>query len=311
MEPGNSLLERYHHCPSSRLLGDALRLPIEQAVSEHYQIKWQVKEFFDMHDFASHPSAVLSDGNLSVFIKLSEAKHGVDQFEAEMAGLKLLGERAGVLTPALVALISVPAGVILVIEAVEAVERTAREWREMGRTLARIHQVNGSFFGSERQGYFGPLFQDNRPLLSWIDFFLERRLWPRLTGAIDSGCLPSTIIHRVESLIARLPGLEIPEARPVLLHGDAQQNNFISTANGTMVIDPAVYYGHPEVDLALVDYFQPVPEDVFDGYSEIMPIDPGFRERRDLWRIPAYLAAVQVEGAGHLFRLEKALDQYL
>ncbi len=65
-------------------------------------------------------------------------------------------------------------------------------------------------------------------------------------------------------------------------HGDAQQNNFISTDRGAVVIDPAVYYGNPEMDLAYVDYFQAVPDDVLDGYRDELPIDAGFRERRDL-----------------------------
>jgi protein-ribulosamine 3-kinase len=66
-----------------------------------------------------------------------------------------------------------------------------------------------------------------------------------------------------------------------------------------VIIDPAVYYGHPEMELAYIDYFQPVPRDVFDGYQEQLP---GFWDRRHLWRLWGYLAAVTVEGAGHLSR---------
>jgi fructosamine-3-kinase len=187
------------------------------------------------------------------------------------------------------------------------VERTAPQWREIGRTLARIHQTRGQQFGLEQQGYFGPLYQDNRPTSDWLTFYAERRLWPRLMGAVDSGHLPTDVIRRVEKLIRRLPGMDIPETPPCLLHGDAQQNNFISTAQGAVVIDPAVYYGNPEMDLAYVDYFQPVPEDVFLGYQEILPIDAGFPGRRDLWRIAAYLAVVEVEGPVHLYRLLNAL----
>ena len=75
---------------------------------------------------------------------------------------------------------------------------------------------------------------------------------------------------------ARLPGLDIPPCVPTLLHGDAQKNNYISTAAGAVVIDPAVYYGSPEMDLAYLDVFEPVPEEVFLGYREELPIDPGF-----------------------------------
>jgi protein-ribulosamine 3-kinase len=144
-----------------------------------------------------------------------------------------------------------------------------------------------------------------------MTFYREHRLWPRLRLAIDSGNLPSSVASQVEKLIARLPELCGPEIMPALLHGDAQQNNFISTAEGTFVIDPAVYYGNPEIDLALIDSFQPVPDDVLNGYREEMPIDPGFFERRDLWRVSIYLAAVTVEGPMRLYRLTSALQRYL
>ena len=81
-----------------------------------------------------------------------------------------------------------------------------------------------------------------------------------------------------------------------LLHGDAQQHNFVSTDAGAVVIDVAPYFGHPELDLALVDYFDPVPDDVFDAYRDIAPIDPGFAQRRELWRLFGYLAVVTVDG---------------
>jgi fructosamine-3-kinase len=98
---------------------------------------------------------------------------------------------------------------------------------------------------------------------------------------------------------------------PALLHGDAQQNNFISTEGEAVVIDPAVYYGHPEIDLAYIDFFEPVPEDVFIGYREEMPIDSGFRERRDLWRLYGHLAMVEVDGPRHLHKIISAIQKYL
>jgi fructosamine-3-kinase len=72
---------------------------------------------------------------------------------------------------------------------------------------------------------------------------------------------------------------------PSLVHGDAQQNNFISTEEGPVVIDPAVYYGNPELDLASVDCSQPVADDVLNSCRDERPTDPGFWERRDLWRV--------------------------
>jgi protein-ribulosamine 3-kinase len=264
-----------------------------------------------MTEFACHPAAILSDGSFPVFAKLSEAANGFEQFEIELAGLRLLSQRAGVLTPTPIGILPVEGGSILVLEAVRVIERTACHWRQIGRTLARIHKVKGDRFGLETNGYFGPLPQDNRPVGDWPAFYAERRLWPGLRMAADSGHLPRDLRRQVEGVIARLPGLCGPEVVPTLLHGDAQQNNFLSTEAGAVVIDPAVYYGHPEMDLAWVDGFQEVPAEVFEGYREEGAMDPGFWERRDLWRIWGYLAGVAVEGAGYLGALREAVRKYL
>lgn len=125
------------------------------------------------------------------------------------------------------------------------------------------------------------------------------------------GHLPLDLVPRVEKLGSRLPWLCGPQVKPALLHGDAHQNNFLSTAAGPVMIDPAVHYGHPEIDLAYVDFFAPVPEELFQGYREMAPLDPGFVQRRDLWRIPGWLGMVQVDGPQHLAQLTAALRSYV
>jgi hypothetical protein len=41
------------------------------------------------------------------------------------------------------------------------------------------------------------------------------------------------------------------------------------------------------------------------------PLDPGFDQRRDLWRIPGWLGMVEVDGPQHLDRLIDALRNYV
>jgi protein-ribulosamine 3-kinase len=284
---------------------------VEQIVSERTGKRWTINDTRDLAEFACHPAAILSDGFYSVFVKFSEAANGMEQFEIELAGLRFLSERSGVLIPTPIGIVSVTGGSILVLEAVQAVERTPLHWRQIGQALACIHKNKWDRFGLESHGYFGPLYQDNTPMSDWAAFYAERRLRPGMRLAMDSGNLPSNLIPKLEKLISRLPDLCGPDVVPSLLHGDAQQNNFISTGKGAVVIDPAIYFGHPEMDLAYIDYFQPVPDDVFDGYRDELSIDPGFWERRYLWRIWGYLAAVTVEGASYLSQLTEAIQRYV
>ncbi|WP_158502434.1 fructosamine kinase family protein [Vitiosangium sp. GDMCC 1.1324] len=271
---------------------------------------WRVLGARDRSDAASHPAAILSDDTFSIFVKLGAGDLARDQFHRELAGLRTLTERAGVLTPTGLGIVQVGDEALLVLEAVEVVERTPEHWRRMGRALAHLHGVKGERFGFETHAYWGSLFQDNTPLAEWVDFFRERRLMPRLRAAVASGNLPLEVAARVERLGDRLPELCGPPVMPALLHGDAHQNNFLSTPAGPVLLDPAVYYGHPELELAYIDFFAPVPEEFFRSYRELAPVDPGFAERRELWRIPAWLAMVEVDGAQHVDALTKALRAY-
>jgi protein-ribulosamine 3-kinase len=300
---------------------DPIRRAIQAILSAHLHRPWNLRDLRDLADLASHPAAILSDvshrsrrgGSYPVFVKFSPAPDGLDQFEAELRGLTLLHDRAGALTPIPIGVFPVEGGHLLLMEAVEAVaERTPLHWHQIGQTLARIHQVKGAAFGLDTHGYFGPLPQDNTPAPDWPAFYAGRRLAPGLKLALDSGNLPLEAARKVERLIARLPRLCSPAVTPALIHGDAQQNNFISTAAGAVVIDPAVYYGHPEMDLAFVDYFAPVPmQHVLDGYREVGQVDSGFPERRELWRVWGWLACVTVGGEGYVNKLLGAVEKYL
>ena len=289
------------------LFADPLRGVIEQRVSTYLGRVWRVTRTLSRSGSASHPAAILSDGICSVFVKLGEGPAVRDQLDRESAGLRYLAERSGVLTPTVIATAEVEGTALLIMEAAAAVERGARQWRQMGRSLARIHSVKGERFGFETHCYWGDLYQDNSPSDDWAEFYWEHRIAPRLKATVDSGRLPVELAHEVERLRSRLPSLCGNEVTPSLLHGDAHQNNFLSTERGPVLIDPAVYYGHREVDLAYLDFFAPVSEQLFEGYQELAAIDSGFADRRELWLIPARLAMIEAGDAGQVPRLAAAL----
>jgi fructosamine-3-kinase len=304
------------------LLEPGVKNAIEGAASRHLGRRWVVQEFTDLNDRASHPCGVLHGELFSVFAKLDRDDNAEMKFTAELNGLTFLQDRAriAVPTPVGTGLLPLEDGFLLLTEALSERrprDRTREDWRAIGHTLAALHQVQGEQFGLEAvNGFFGALPQDNTPVPSnrWVDFYSERRVLPLLKSAADAGHLPKELARGLEHLVDRLPGLCGPDPRPTLLHGDAQQHNFISTDAGAVVADTTPYFGHPEIDLMLVDYFQPVPQDVFDAYGELASIDPDFAHRRDLWCIFVDLACIAVEadqfGHSALDRLARTVQAY-
>ena len=304
------------------ILDPRVQAAVEDAAARHRGRPWAATGFTDLNDRASHACGILHGEPFSVFVKLGVDREAHERFDAELRGLALLHERAGIATPTPIGtgLAVVEHGCILVTEALaerRSEHRTREDWRAIGRTLAVLHRVHDARFGlDDLDGFFGPLRQDNTPVGSdrWADFWAERRLLPALHAAVGSGRLPVDLAADVERLVGRLPSLCGPEPRPTLLHGDAQQNNFVSTDAGAVAADVAPYFGHPEIDLALVDYFHPVPDDVLHAYREVAPLDARFAERRDLWRVPVDLACVTVDAVEFapraLVRLAETVRRY-
>jgi fructosamine-3-kinase len=269
---------------SALLRADVIAV-VREAASEHLGGPWEWQDFVDLSDRASHSCGVFRGNRLSVFAKISTEPRGMELFEAELKGLALLRTAAAVktATPVGPGMFVVEDGVSLFLtEGLSGRHgslRTSHDWRAMGQVLSTLHRTRGDHFGlDDFDGFFGPLPQDNRPTRSvrWADFYGERRLGPRLRDAVDSGHLPRTLADGVERILGRLHELTGPEPQPSLLHGDPQQNNMVSTGAGAVLVDAAPYFGHPEADLALVNYFEPVSGALFDGYREEMPIDSGF-----------------------------------
>ena len=294
---------------------------VDRTVSEHLGRRWVRYGFVDLNDRASHPCGIHRGDGFDVFVKHSASRDGAEQFDLECRGLRFLEWHGGARIPVPVGtgVVTAGDGALLLLEAAPEVspsDRSPADWRAIGTALAEMHSHTGATFGlAGLDGFFGPLRQDNRPVASnrWLDFFRERRLEPFRALAAASGHLPAELHAPLDALTDRLPGLVGPEPIPTLLHGDAQQNNFLTSPAGqAVVIDASPFYGHPENDLAMLDIFAPVPDDVFDAYRERHPLDAGFAGRRELWRVPVYLAAIAVSGAtpfGRSFipRLENAL----
>lgn len=289
-------------------------------MSAHLGAPWRVDSWTDLGDRSSHPAALLHGPGMSVFAKLASRADSARQLRAELRGLEVIRQRSGARVPVPIGSgyleLEDGAALMLSVAVPETLpgDRTEADWRSIGETLALVHSERSDQFGMTSPTWFGSVPQTNDPTSSWVTFYAEQRLVPSLALARDSGNITKEVTARVERLIRRLPDLAGSEPVPSLLHGDAQHHNFISTPTGALIIDPCPFYGHPELDLALLDYFVPASPETFAGYAEILPIGADFGERRELWRLFAYLIIIAIDksGFGRTFhqRLEDALDSY-
>jgi fructosamine-3-kinase len=178
--------------------------------------------------------------------------------------------------------------------------------------LAELHALRAARFGLERDTLIGGLPQPNPWTASWLAFFREQRLLYMAGEAFRVGRLPADFLSRIERFAGQLERwLDEPE-HPSLLHGDVWTTNVLAQAGRiTGFVDPAIYYGHPEIELAFITLFATFGRPFFDRYHEIRPIPPGFFEaRRDIYNLYPLLVHVRLFGGGYVASVDQILRRF-
>lgn len=167
--------------------------------------------------------------------------------------------------------------------------------------LSALHGVRGAAFGLERSTLIGGLHQPNKSHEGWIDFFRDERLLYMAREAAREGRLDGGLLGRFERFAADLERYLIEPEGPALLHGDVWTTNVLASGGRiTGFIDPAIYYGHPEIELAFTTLFGTFGDTFYRAYAEHSPIAPGFFEvRRDIYNLYPLLVHVRLFGGGY------------
>jgi len=226
---------------------------------------------------------------------------------AEARGLAWLAQPAAIRVPE----VKQVSERLLVLEWIEPGQPSRATDEALGRGLAALHRAGPASFGLESGNFIGRLPQANAAGESWADFYATRRLEPLLARAREHGLVSREMDRLASLLLARLPEIVGPDEPPARLHGDLWGGNWICAENGDPVlIDPAVYGGHREIDLAMMRLFGGFGDRVFAAYRESHPLAAGADERVPLYQLYPLLVHLNLFGASYADRVEHAMRVY-
>lgn len=246
----------------------------------------------------------LQDGRV-VFAK-SNSDAPATMFEAEARGLAWLGQANALRVPTVIA----HTKDVLVLEHIQRGPRRPDFDERFGRGLAMLHRAGADVFGLDHDNFIGRLPQANAPLApaTWANFYRVRRLQPQLQLAIDEGQATPTMRRGFDRLLERLEDIVGPPEPPARLHGDLWGGNAMVDDRGMpCLIDPAVYGGHREVDLAMMRLFGGFSPRVFSAYHEAFPLAQGHEDRVPLYQLYYLLVHVNLFGGSYVASVEQAL----
>jgi len=174
-------------------------------------------------------------------------------------------------------------------------------WNDIGRAIRQLHARTGERYGWLVDYRLGTVEMDNRQTSDWPAFWGEQRLMA------TARVLDRPWRERVDAFTARIGEL-LPQSPPAAhLHGDLWTGNIlVSEGKLAALIDPACYYGHSEVDLAMLTLFAEPPAEFWDSYGDP---EPGWEERRAVYQLFPALVHLRLFGASYANMVDRLLSR--
>ena len=246
----------------------------------------------------------------SYFLKLNSAPDALPMFRTETYGLECIAKTNTIKTPKVIAFDNFEGSAFILMEFIKSKSPTSENFKVLGEQLAALHQCTSDCFGLDQDNFIGKLHQSNTQHNTWVDFYIYQRLLPQLHVAKNKGLLNSKEIPTTSELKAALDGL-FKNVKPSLLHGDLWSGNYLISTDGTpYVIDPAVYYGHHEVDIAMSKLFGGFGDTFYDAYSDIMPFTEATTTRIDMYQLYYLLVHLNMFGSSYYSSVRSILKRY-
>jgi fructosamine-3-kinase len=248
----------------------------------------------------------------SVFLK-TNGRAPLTMFGAEARGLEFLRQARALRIPEVIGASPADGGPpFLLLEFIRSAKARPGFDEQLGRSLAELHRCGTASFGLDEPNFIGRLVQQNRSHSTWSDFYLHERLQPQLRAAEAARHVPPALGRKFERLFSKLPELVGEAEAPSRLHGDLWSGNLhIDDHGAPALIDPAVYGGHREMDLAMMRLFGGFGPRVFAAYAEAFPLSSGHSERVALCQLYPLLVHLNLFGGSYLGSVERALSAYV
>jgi fructosamine-3-kinase len=282
----------------------------QQALSKKLNISVSIKNVGVIAGGSINEGSRIQTDHGVYFVKTNDAEPFPGMFEAEAKGLQFLAAHTSFLIPEALATGVMESIQWILMPYITPAPKKATYWEDFGRKLAEMHQRSAPQFGLEYDNYLGSLPQYNAWTPSWYEFFVEQRLKPQLRMAEERG-LASAEMHRYFEKLYKKAHTLFPAEPAAALHGDLWTGNFMTDANGNATFfDPAVYYGHREMDIAMSKLFGGFDKRFYDAYNEVYPLEKGWENRIHIANLYPLMAHVNIFGGSYTSQVMGALRKY-
>ena len=288
----------------------SLKTEIEKILSKFIGDSVSINDFSPVGGGSINETFKLNTTAGSFFVKKNSASLYPHMFQKEAKGLKILSDTNGIIIPEVIGVGESGDESFLILKFIDGGLKNSSFWEDFGQKLATLHKNTDEYFGLNHDNYIGSLKQYNCKHSSWSDFFREERLEKQVRLARNNGKIDKVSVGAFDRFYAKLDNI-FPTEPPALLHGDLWGGNFMVNEVGSpVIIDPAVYYGHREMDLGMSQLFGGFDSQFYISYNKYYPLENGWEERLHYCNLYPLMVHVNLFGGSYIQSVKSVLHKF-
>ncbi len=179
-------------------------------------------------------------------------------------------------------------------------------------SIVSLHSNKSDNYGFSFDTQIGGLRQINSSSTNWLEFYRDKRLTYIFEIINKNQPMDKTINTKIDLLIKKIDNF-IPN-KPIssLLHGDLWEGNILFK-NKKLVgfIDPGSFYGHNELEISYLRWFNPkfIDENFLDKYNDHIKIDKYYLEYEPIYQLYYSLLNVYLWDRSYIEDVRKLLEK--
>ena len=179
-------------------------------------------------------------------------------------------------------------------------------------SIVKIHSVSNRQYGFGFNTQIGAIKQINNFENNWVYFYSNYRLNDILEIANKRINLGKVINKKILLILNNMKNLIPSNPKPLLLHGDLWEGNILFKKNKFVgFIDPGSFFGHSEMEVAYLRWFNPPFVDInfLDKYNDKILLDKDYLNYEPIYQLYYALCNVALWDSSYIKEVKKILDK--
>jgi len=179
-------------------------------------------------------------------------------------------------------------------------------------SIISIHSIKNQDYGFDFDTQIGGLKQINSKSKNWKEFYTDKRLSYIFDLVNKNKPMDKSINTKIDLLIKKMDNFIPTNPRPSLLHGDLWEGNILfKNKKFVGFIDPGSFYGHNELEVSYLRWFNPkfIDNNFLDKYNDHIKVDKYYLEYEPVYQLYYSLLNVYLWDRRYVEDVRRLLDK--